>query len=87
MLNEKDYKESIQKISSLDADIIVTDVPSIRQTDAKEIFECVKKYNKNAKYIDNPQKATEYAINNTKDGVVCIFGSLYLCGEVRGYIK
>ena len=87
MLNEKDYKESIQKICSLDADIIVTDVPSIRQTDAKEIFECVKKHNTNAKYIDNPQKATEYAINNTKDGVVCIFGSLYLCGEVRGYIK
>lgn len=87
MLNEKDYKESIQKICSLDANIIVTDVPSIRQTDAKEIFECVKKHNTNAKYIDNPQKATEYAINNTKDGVVCIFGSLYLCGEVRGYIK
>ena len=87
MLNEKDYQESIQKICMLDSDIIVTDVPSVRQTDAKEVFHCVKKYNDNALYIENPQKAVDYALDTTKDGMVCIFGSLYLCAEVRKYIK
>lgn len=87
MLNEKDYSESIRQICSLDGDIIVTDVPSIRQTDAKAVFDCVKNYRSNAVYIENPKKAVEYALDTSKEGLVCIFGSLYLCGEIRKYIK
>lgn len=87
MLNEKDFKESIQKICSIKADIIVTDVPSVRQTDANEIFEYTKKHNLSTRYISTPEKAVEYALQSNQDGLICIFGSLYLCAEVRKYIS
>ena len=84
MLNDKDYLDSIQRICSVDgAKIIVTKVPSIRQTSGEDVFCKVKKYRSDAIYIENCEEAVKYADSITQNGVVCIFGSLYLCGEVR----
>ncbi len=84
MLNEKDYSDSIQKICSVEgAKIIVTKVPSIRQTSGEDIFCKVKKYRSDAIYIKNCEEAVKYADSITQEGAVCVFGSLYLCGQVR----
>ena len=85
MLNEKDYEESIRKISCVADDIIVTSVPSIRQTDAESIYECVKKYFPKAQYVIDCEKALSLAANSANGDAVCIFGSLYLAGYLRKY--
>ena len=83
MLNEKDYENSIKKISSVADDIIVTSVPSLRQTDAQSVYDCVKKYFPNARYIPDCENALLLASNEAKDDAVCVFGSLYLVGNLR----
>lgn len=84
MLNEKDYTKSIKKILSVkNTKIIVTDVPSVRQTSGAEVFCQVKKLCPDAVYIQNSIDAVKYANGITPQGAVCVFGSLYLCGMVR----
>lgn len=83
MLNEKDYEESIRKISGVADDIIVTSVPSIRQTDAKSVYNCVKKYFPTARFALDCEDALSLAVNSAKGDAVCIFGSLYLVGHLR----
>lgn len=88
MLNDKDYTDSIKKICSIDdAKIIVTSVPSHRQTSGTQVYEKVREYRSDAIYIEDCKEAVEYADKHTADGAVCIFGSLYLCGNVRSTIK
>ncbi len=87
MLNDKDFTRSIERICSIDADFIVTDVPSYRQTDSSAIFRQVKKHRPNSRYISDCREAVEKGYNNTPaGGILCVFGSLYLCGEVRRII-
>ncbi len=84
MLNDKDYMQSIQKICGIkDAKIIVTKVPSTRQTNGEDVFCKVKECCSDAVYIEDCIKAVKYADSITLSGAVCIFGSLYLCGKVR----
>ena len=88
MLNDKDYSESIERICSIDADIIVTDVPSYRQTDSSAVYEEVRKYKPDSRYIPDCHEAVREGLAHTPfGGVMCVFGSLYLCGAVRGIIN
>ena len=82
-LNEKDYEESIRKISALADDIIVTSVPSIRQTDPESVYECVKKYFPKAKFVPECKDALSLAASDSNGAAVCVFGSLYLVGDLR----
>ena len=78
MPNDKDYTDSIKKICSIDdAKIIVTSVPSHRQTSGTQVYEKVREYRSDAIYIEDCKEAVEYADKHTADGAVCIFGSLY----------
>ena len=88
MLNDKDFENTIDKIASARANIIVTDVPSYRQTDSSAVYEYVKSKRPDAIYIKNCHDAISFAWENNPDGgAVCIFGSLYLAGEVRRQCK
>ena len=88
MLNDKDYSKSIERICSIDADIIVTDVPSYRQTDSTAIYEEVKKYRPDSRYISDCAEAVKTGLDSTPSGgALCVFGSLYLCGEIRKNIS
>lgn len=85
MLNDKDFSEAIERICSIDADVIVTDVPSYRQTDSTAVYEEVKKHRPDSRYISDCKLAVKTGFENTPaGGALCVFGSLYLCGEVRG---
>lgn len=86
MLNDKDFEDSAQLICSKNADIVVTDVPSLRQTDVGAVYKKVLSYCPDAKYIFDCHSAYEYALQQNPKGAVCVFGSLYLAGELRKYI-
>ena len=89
MLNEKDYHKSIELILNHADYIIATSVPSLRQTSAYEIFEEINKSSDNCIYEENPIIAYELAVEKAKkeDALVFVFGSLYLSGMLRKYVK
>ena len=87
MLNDKDFDASAQNLSHLGGRFIVTDVPSIRQTDGKKVYDCIKRYVGDAEYIPSYKEASDRALFMAADGFVCFAGSLYLAGAVRTYIK
>ena len=89
MLNEKDFSESIENIKREENSVvIVTDVPSIRQTDGELIYNKVKEIRQEALYIRDCKKALIKAIELMgKNDILCIFGSLYLAGELRSEIR
>lgn len=89
MLNEKDYGKSVELILNHADFIVATSVPSIRQTSAYDIYTEIKKYTDNAIYEEDPIKALELAkeIAKKEDSTVFVFGSLYLSGMLRKYVK
>lgn len=89
MLNEKDYGMSVELILNHADFIVATSVPSIRQTSAYEIYREIKKYTDNAIYEEDPITALELAKEMAKkeDSTVFVFGSLYLSGMLRKYVK
>ncbi|MBR3932710.1 MAG: bifunctional folylpolyglutamate synthase/dihydrofolate synthase [Clostridia bacterium] len=89
MLNEKDYKKSIELILKYADYIVATSVPSLRQTSAEDIYNEIKKYTADAVYIENPKDALDYAKLKAKneDAAIFVFGSLYLSGMLRKYVN
>ena len=89
MLNEKDYEKSINLVLKKADYIVATSVPSLRQTSAYDIYKEIKKYTDNAVYEENPEDALSLAkeIAKKEDAAVFVFGSLYLSGMLRKYVK
>lgn len=87
MLNEKDFEKSLESIAKISDVLIITSVPSIRQTDFKKVFETAKKYKKDAVFIENNFDAIKNAaLSNNGNSAVLIAGSLYLAGNVRNFV-
>ncbi len=88
MLNDKDYKNALREIKDMPKHLIVTSVPSIRQTATDEVYEYVKSLRCDAIFIEDNKSAIQKAIELSSDeDAICIFGSLYLVGDVRGFVK
>ncbi len=88
MLNEKDYEKSLEEICRISDELIITSVPSVRQTSFEEIYKTAKMYKKDTVFIEDNFDAIEYAVSS-KNGVfsVLIAGSLYLAGNVRKFVE
>lgn len=88
MLNDKDFDGSAKLLSNLGAKIIVTDVPSYRQTEGKAVFECIRRFCPDAIYEPDNETALKRAMNlKGENGFLCVTGSLYLAGNLRKIIK
>ena len=88
MLNDKNFEKSASVLAELKGRIIVTDVPSCRQTDGSVVYECIKKYFPDALYIKDYKASLDKALSlKSKDGFLCVAGSLYLAGAMRTLIK
>jgi len=87
ILNDKDFGECAKELALINADFIVTDVPSARQLSGEAVYERLLDYIPDASYEKDYTKALEKAKNVAgKDGFVCVVGSLYLAGAVRSII-
>ncbi len=89
MLNEKDYQKSIELIMDSADFIVATSVPNLRQTSAYEVYEEIKKHTDKVIYEEDPVRALDLARQKAKndDGAIFVFGSLYLSGMLRKYVK
>ena len=87
MLNDKEYKRSFDEVLPLCDKLIITSVPSVRQINADEVFSYAKSIKDDAVYIgDNYDALTEALKHMDDDSVLCIFGSLYLVGNIRRFV-
>ncbi|AKI96883.1 bifunctional folylpolyglutamate synthase/dihydrofolate synthase [Kosmotoga pacifica] len=84
-LDDKDYKRSIQLLSTIADEVIVTRVSSHRSTSPENIYRVWKTYVDNVKYIDKPKEALEELLKTSRNLVFCV-GSLYLVSEIRQLI-
>ena len=88
MLGEKDWKESIDLILHRCDSIILTKVPSTRPTQTEEMLNHIKNKGIACTYIESYTDAYQKAKSMAgTDGVVVVFGSLYLSGALRQYVE
>ena len=88
MLNEKDYEKSLEEICRISDELIITSVPSVRQTSFEEIYKTAKMYKNDTVFIEDNFDAIEYAVRSKNGSFsVLIAGSLYLAGNVRKFAE
>lgn len=84
MLSEKDWKDSIDMISGKSAHIVVTDVPGYRPSSPEEMCAYLNSLGDSNVYKPDCHEAYRAAVDAAgTDGVVFVFGSLYLAGYLR----
>ncbi|MBQ8588225.1 MAG: bifunctional folylpolyglutamate synthase/dihydrofolate synthase [Clostridia bacterium] len=88
MLNDKDFHSCARVLASMEGKFIITDVPSARQTSGQSVYERIREYIPDARYVPDLEAAVELAIDMAgSDGMIYTAGSLYLAGAIRTYIK
>lgn len=85
ILDDKDFEEMVKRIGPLFHEIIVTAVTSTRSESPEKVYESIKKYNSNVRFIKDPIEAYEKLLEKNAE-YYFVTGSLYLIGEIRGYI-
>ncbi len=88
MLSEKDWEESVDLISKHTDTVILTKVPSLRETETDGMIKRFSKKNVNCMYIEDYVEAYKKAKEISKGKVpIFVFGSLYLAGGLRKYVE
>ncbi len=86
MLKDKEYKEAVEMIADIPERFITVSVPSPRTLSADELAFEVKKHRSDVISAESIEDALTNALQ-IKPDVVCIFGSLYLLGEFKKFVK
>lgn len=87
MMEDKDYKKCVEIISDITTKAIVTQIDMPRCCPAEKL---AKVFNDNlisTEIIKNYKDALFKGIEISKNGILCICGSLYLAGKVRPLLK
>lgn len=88
ILADKSVNEMVKIIASDAKSIYCVTPASDRASQAKDLSEIVKQYNKNSKAYENYEDALNDAIDDSKeDEIIIISGSLYMIGDMRKIIK
>ncbi len=88
MLNEKQYTQSLDCALNIADAVVITSVPSIRQTSVGDIYDYARSNHKCVGFIENNFDAFTYAYKLCDDNsVIGIFGSLYLAGNMRSFVE
>lgn len=84
VLNDKDYKAMLRKLSPRADKIILTRPGGERALPAEKLLPFVGKHNDSVEVIENSEKALVRAFALAdKNDLICVAGSLYLVGEIK----
>ncbi len=84
VLNDKDYKAMLRKLSPRADKIILTRPGGGRALPAEKLLPFVGKHNDSVDVIENSEKALVRAFALAdKNDLICVAGSLYLVGEIK----
>lgn len=88
MLNEKQYIESLDCALNIADAVVITSVPSMRQTSVRDIYDYAVLSHNCVEFIENNFDAFAFAHKLCDDNsVIGIFGSLYLAGNMRSFVE
>ncbi|MEG0371846.1 MAG: Mur ligase family protein, partial [Clostridium sp.] len=88
MLSDKDYNKMISDLLSIGDNFITVTPNNDRALTAIELAQIIENKGVSAKAANNIKEAVDMAIDTRKEEEILVFcGSLYMIGEVRGYLK
>ncbi|WP_237254755.1 bifunctional folylpolyglutamate synthase/dihydrofolate synthase [Thermosipho sp. 1070] len=86
ILDDKDKRKVIEKISKKFDHIIVTCPPSHRAVNCEETFLLTKEYCNSVEFVKDPLKALE-KLQKYRSELKVVTGSFYLVGYIRSYLE
>lgn len=87
MMSDKDISGCVAELSTVNPQVIVTEIPMPRCQSAEKLAEEFKKYNIDPLIERDPIEAAQTALLKARltDGEAVVCGSLYLAAEIRKY--
>ena len=88
MMADKDVEVSLKPLMK-ETDLFIAVTPeNPRAMNSEELREIAKRYSKEACSFESIRSAVDFALSvSDDDSAVFVVGSLYLAGEIRGYLK
>lgn len=87
ILQDKDVDEVLDNFLAITNDFVVTEPDNPRKLAAAQLAKMITAKGGNCIIIESPEDAAEYARQRYEDYDLLLFaGSLYLIGEIRGYL-
>lgn len=88
MMEDKDVSKVLSLLCPQFDNMITVTPTNPRAMKAHKLAELAKNYCKNVKDFDDELEGLKFAVNNlTKDGVLLVCGSLYLCSDLYKYFR
>lgn len=85
-LDDKDYRGMLTELTRLPARIFATRANSERAVPPNEIASVAEELGMHCTIEEAPTDAIEAAIDEADETLVCVTGSHYVVGEIRGYL-
>ena len=85
-LDDKDYRGMLAELSRIPSRLFVARANHPRSVPPREIAAVAEEFGLHATIEENPRDAIEAAIDERDEKLVCVTGSHYLVGDVRGYL-
>jgi dihydrofolate synthase/folylpolyglutamate synthase len=85
-LDDKDYRGMLSELSRMPARLIATKAASPRAVQPSEIASAAAEFGLHSSVEPDPIDAVRAAMDHSDETLVCVTGSHYLVGEVRGYL-
>ena len=87
VLEDKKYGDMVKMLCSLASEVIITRPKTERAVSPEVLLPVVRRYGMKSEVIENPPDALEKALAAADAAdLICITGSLYLVGEIRGLL-
>jgi len=84
ILDDKPYRAMLKSLLPLASRVILTRAHINRALDPRKLLDVAGDFNLESKIIPDVARAVKHAIEtNSRDGVICIAGSLYVVGEAK----
>lgn len=85
VLDDKDYRTMLRRLSPLADRLILTQPQTERSLSPAEILTVARQYHRSVAVIERPEEALREALAAADpDDLICVTGSLYLVGAVKG---
>jgi dihydrofolate synthase / folylpolyglutamate synthase len=88
VLKDKKYGEMVKRLCPLADEVIITLPDTDRAVPPEALQSIISKYCRKTEVVTKPIDAFRKAISvATADDLICVCGSLYLVGEVKGFVS
>jgi dihydrofolate synthase/folylpolyglutamate synthase len=87
VLKDKKYSDMVKRLCTLADEVIITLPDTERAVSPEALLPLVAKYCRKTEVVSKPRDAVRKAMTAAaSDDLICICGSLYLVGEVKGFL-